>query len=232
MPLKARESRSLTSKEIIHTAVAAHGGLEKLEAVKSIVMESQSFEHFPDGSMQDEGKSKTYFYANKFRSEWHNHNHKGGMIFDGESVFTMTDGEVKLLSPGKGKSYVTFFKDSLFREPTWLLTKLMKDNFPAQYLGTEKVKGVPASVLLVTQPSGKALKVFISEETHYVVQFSYDIEIGGGGVENVVAFFDDYQDVDGIKIPHHRATKNGEYRQVLITDITLNAEIDEALFRP
>ena len=219
-------------KDIIYAAIAAHGGLEKLEAVKSIVMESQSFEHFPDGSLQDEGKSKTYFYANKFRSEWHNHNHKGGMIFDGESVFTMTDGEVKLLSPGKGKSYVTFFKDSLFREPTWLLTKLVKNDFPAQYLGTEEVKGVPASVLLVTQPSGKKLKVFISEETHYVVQFSYDIEIGPGGAENVVAFLDDYQDVDGIKIPHHRATKNGEYRQVLITDITLNAEIDEALFRP
>ena len=219
-------------KEIINAAIAAHGGLEKLEAVKSIVMESHSFEHFPDGSMQDEGKSKIYFYANKFRSEWHSHNHTGGMIFDGESLFTLSDGEVKLLPPEEGKSYATFFKDSLFREPTWLLTKLVKDDFPVQYSGTEKVKGVPASVLLVTQPSGKNLKVFISEETHYIVQFSYEVNIGGGGVESVDAFFDDYQDVDGIKIPHHRATKNGEYRQVLITDITLNAEIDETLFRP
>ena len=219
-------------KEIIHAAINAHGGLEKLEAVKNIVMESHSFEHFPDGSVQDEGQSKTYFYANKFRSEWHNHNHKGGIIFDGKSVFRLSDGAVKLLSPEEGKSYATFFKDSLSREPIWLLPTLLKDDFPVQYLGTEKVKGVPASVLLVTQPSGKKLKVFISEETHYVVQFSYDIEIGGGGTENVVAFFDDYQDVDGIKIPHHRATKNGEYRQVLITDITLNTEIDEALFRP
>ncbi|MCG8623875.1 MAG: TlpA family protein disulfide reductase, partial [Proteobacteria bacterium] len=117
-------------KEIINAAIAAHGGLEKLEAVKSIVMESQSFEHFPDGSMQDEGKYKTYLYADKFRSDWHNHNHKGGMIFDGESVFMMTDGEVKLLPPPEGKSYTTFFKDSLSREPVWLLTKLVKDDFP------------------------------------------------------------------------------------------------------
>ena len=70
-----------------------------------------------------------------------------------------------------------------------------------------------------------------SEETHYVVQFSYDIEIGGG-VKNVVAFLDDYRDVDGIKIPYYRATENGEYRRVFITDITLNAQIDEALFHP
>lgn len=220
------------AKEIINAAIAAHGGLEKLEAVKSIVMESHSFEHFPDGSMQDEGKTKIYFHANKFRSEWDNNNRKGGMIFDGEALYMIRDGEVKPLTPEEGKSYVEFFKDSLFREPIWLLPTLLKEDAPIQYLGTEAVKGIPASILLVTQPSGKKLKVFISKETHYVVQFSYEIKIGGGGVENVDAFFDDYQDVDGIKIPYHRATKNGEYRQVLITDITLNAEIDEALFRP
>ncbi len=220
------------AKEIINAAIAAHGGLEKLEAVKSIVMESHSFEHFPDGSMQDEGKNKIYFHANKFRSEWDNNNRKGGMIFDGEALYMIRDGEVKLLPSAEGKSYVDFFKDSLFREPIWLLPTLLKEDAPIQYLGTEAVKGIPASILLVTQPSGKKLKVFISKETHYVVQFSYEIKIGGGGIENVDAFFDDYQDVDGIKIPYHRATKNGEYRQVLITDITLNAEIDEALFRP
>ena len=219
-------------KEIINAAVAAHGGLEKLEAVKSLVMESHSFEHFPDGSMQDEGKTKTYFYANRFRSEWNDRNRKGAMLFDGETLYMIADGEVKRLPLEEGKSYVDFFKDSLSREPIWLLPKLLKDDVPVQYLGTEEVKGVPASILLVKQPSGKKLKVFISEETHYVVQFGYDLEIGGGGTENVVVFFDDYQDVDGIKIPYHRATKNGEYRQVLITDIALNAEIDEALFRP
>ena len=219
-------------KEIINAAVAAHGGLEALEAVKSIVMESHSFEYFPDGSVQDEGKSKTYFYANKFRSDWYAHNQRGSMIFDGESVFMIADGEVKAVSPENAESYVSYFKDSLSREPIWFLPTLLKDNVPVQYIGTEEVRGIPASVLLVTQPSGKKLKVFISDETHYVVQFSYDVEIGGGGMENVVAFFNDYQDVDGIKIPHHRATKNGEYRQVLITDITLNAEVDETLFRP
>ena len=63
--------------------------------VKSIVMESHSFERFPDGSVQDEGKAKTYFYANKFRSNWHIRSQSGSMIFDEESVFMITDGEVK-----------------------------------------------------------------------------------------------------------------------------------------
>ena len=220
-----------TVKEIIDAAIAAHGGLQRLQTVKNIVTESHSFEHFPDGDVQDEGRSKAYFYPDKFRSDWDIEGDKGGLIFDGNSLFRVTDGDVKPVPPGEIASYLIFFKDSLFREPIWLLPALAKGEVPVQYAGTEEVKGIPTSVLLVTQPSGKKLKVFISKETHYVVQFSYEVGIGGG-VENVVAFFEDYRDVDGVKVAHHRATKNGEYRQILITDIELNAEIDEALFRP
>ena len=216
--------------EIIHAAIAAHGGLERLQAVKNIVTESHSFEHFPDGDVQDEGRSKAYFYPDKFRSDWDIDGDVGGLIFDGNSLFRVTDGAVKPVPSGEVASYLIFFKDSLFREPIWLLPALAKGDIPVQYAGTEEVKGIPTSVLLVTQPSGKKLKVFISETTRYVVQFSYEVGIGGG-VENVVAFFEDYRDVDGVKIAHHRATKNGEYRQILITDIELNAEIDETLFR-
>ena len=219
-------------KDIIAAAVAAHGGLEKLEAVKSIVMESQSFEHLPDGTMQDEGSAKTYFDANRIRSDWRIHDQRDShLIFDGESVSMTTDGEVKPVPPDKAASYVNFFKDSLFREPIWLLTTLSKNDVPVQYVGTEEVMGVPTSVLLVTQPSGKKLKIFISKENHHVVQFSYDVEIGRG-VENVVAFLDDYRDVNGIKIPYYRTTKNGEYRRVLIANVMLSTEIDEALFHP
>lgn len=217
--------------EIIDAAIAAHGGLQRLQAVKNIVTESHSFEHFPDGDVQDEGRSKAYFYPDKFRSDWDIDGDVGGLIFDGHSLFRVTDGDAKSVPPGEVASYLIFFRDSLFREPIWLLPALAKGKIPVQYAGTEEVKGIPTSVLRVTQPSGKKLKVFISKETHYVVQFSYEVGIGGG-VENVVAFFEDYRDVDGVKVAHHRATKNGEYRQILITDIELNAEIDEALFRP
>ena len=218
-------------REIIDAATAAHGGLEKLQTVKNIVTESHSFEHFPDGDMQDEGRSKAYFYPDKFRSDWDVDGHRGGFIFNGNSLFQLTDGTVKPVPPGEVASFLIFFKDSLFREPIWLLPMLSKGDIPVQYVGTEEIKGIPTEVLLVTQPSGKKLKVFISKETHYIVQFSYEIGIGGGA-ENVVAFFEDFRDVDGVKVAHHRATKNGEYRQILITDIELNAEVDEALFRP
>ena len=228
---EGQQNTEPTVKEIISAAIAAHGGLQRLQTVKNIVTESHSFEHFPDGDVQDEGRSKAYFYPDKFRSDWDIDGDKGGLIFDGNSLFRVTDGDAKPVPAGEVASYLIFFKDSLFREPIWLLPALAKGGIPVQDAGTEEVKGMPTSVLLVTQPSGKKLKVFISKETHYIVQFSYEVGIGGG-VENVVAFFEDYRDVDGVKVAHHRATKNGEYRQILITHIELNADIDEALFRP
>lgn len=219
------------AKEIIDAAVAAHGGLEKLVAVKNFVMESRSFEHFPDGSVQDEGQSKSYFYANKLRNDWHTDDSVVSIIYDGKTLYQLEDEESKPIPPGAAKSFADFLKDSLFREPIWLLTNLSKNDIPVQYLGTEDVKGVPAFTLLVTQPSGKELKIFISKETHYVVQFNYSFELLRE-TKNMETVFENYRDVDGIKIAHHRTIKNGEHRETLITDVKLNTEINEALFSP
>ncbi|MDE0315101.1 MAG: redoxin domain-containing protein [Candidatus Poribacteria bacterium] len=219
------------AKEIIDAAVAAHGGLDKLAAVKNIVIESHSFEHFPDDSVQDEGQSKTYYYTNKFRNDWYIRDSVESLIFDGDSLFQLTNGEAKPIPQERAKSFVDYFKDSIFREPIWLLAKLSQNDIPVQYLGTENVKGVPAFVLLVTQPSGKELKIFISKETRYVVQFKHSIDMGRE-TENAETVFEDYRDVDGIKIAYHRTTKSFEHRETLITDIKLNTEIDETLFSP
>ena len=219
------------AKEIIKAAVAAHGGLEKLQAVKSIVMEAHGFEHLPDGTMQDEGTTKAYFYADKFRTDWHSHNQRMSLIFDGESVFSIEDGKVEQIPPEAAKYYADRHKNSGFRELIWPLTDLLRDDITVQYVGTEEVKGVPASVLLVRQASGKESRFFISEKTHLVVKVNSTTE-SGKEVRDVERYLDDYRDVSGIKIAHHRATKTFEYREILITDITLNAEIDEALFRP
>ena len=225
------KSNDPKAKEVIDAAVTAHGGLEKLQTVKNIVIESQSFEYFSDGTVQDEGKNKTYYYPDKFRADWDTNSGKDSLIFDGDTLFQLTNGKFNEIPPDKVESTVSFVKDSLFREPIWLLTNLSQNDIPVEYVGTEDIKGDTASVLLITQPSGKKLKVFFSEKTHYLVQYSYSYEIGEE--ENTgITSLDKYRDVDGIKIAHHRTTKNGEYRQVLITDIKLNAEIDEALFRP
>ena len=219
------------AQEIIDAAVVAHGGLEKLQAVKSLVMVFRSLEYHPDDSIDDEGITKIYRYPDKFRSDWYWNDEVRSLIFDGNSVFTMEDGEIEHAPPDAAKDVIDYYKNTDFREPIWPLAALLKKDVNVQYVGTEKVKGVPASVLLVTEPSGKESKFFISEKTHYVVKKDYSMGRGEEAMD-AVTYLGDYRDVDGIKIPHHTATKTFEHREIIITEITLNADIDEALFKP
>ena len=225
------QNTELTIKEIIDAAVEAHGGLEKLQSVKNIVIESQSFEYLPNGTVQDEGRSKTYYFPDKFRSDWDTNSGNDSIIYDGDSLFQLTNGKNNEKPVDKVMSTILFFRDSLFREPIWLLTNLAQNTIPAEYAGTAEIKDDTASILLITQPSGRKLKAFFSEKTHLLVKYIHYYEIAEDN-ETVEVSLDEYRDVDGIKIAHHRTTKNGEVRQVLITDIKLNADIDEALFRP
>ena len=219
------------AQEIIDAAIAAHGGLEKLQAVKNIVVVSRSLEYHPDDSIDDEGTAKMYIYPDKFRGDWYWNDEVNSVIFDGNSLFRIEDGKVEQVPPNQAKFFIDDYKKTDFREPIWPLTTLLKKDVTVQYVGTEEVKGVPASVLLVTEPSGKERKFFISEKTHYVVKMNYSSEMGEETMD-VVKYLGDYRDVDGIKIPHHIATKTFEHRENIVTEITLNAEIDDKLFLP
>ena len=219
------------AKEVLTATIAAHGGLEKLKTVKNIVMESHSFEYFPDGTVQDEGRNKSYFYPNKSRTDWNINGESDSLIYNKDAMYRVSNGKAQPIPEDKADSIISFYKDGLFREPIWLLAKLSQDEIPVKLLGTEEVGDDTASVLLLPQPSGKKLKVYISKKTHYIIQFVYGFEIEGKD-KKITTTLEDYREVDGIMISHLRTTKNGEYRQILVTDISLNAEIDDALFNP
>ena len=225
------ESIDPKAKEVIDAAISAHGGLEKLKSVKNIVMESHSFEYFPDGSVQDEGRNKSYFLPNKSRTDWDIGGRSDSLIFNEDTLIQLTDGKAQHIPKNKIESIISLYKDGLFREPIWLLTTLSQNEIPVKFLGTEEVGDDTASVLLLAQPSGKKLKVYISEKTHFIIQFEYGFEMEGED-KQITATLDDYRDVEGLMISHLRTTKNGEYRQILITDIYINAEIEETLFTP
>ena len=229
--LEIGEGVDPNATDIITATIAAYGGLEKLKAVKNIVMESHSFEYFPDGTVQDEGRNKSYFSQNKSRSDWDINGERDSLIYNEGTIFRVSNGKVQPIPDDRTASIISFYKDGLFREPIWLLSKLSQDQIPVKFLGTEEVGDDTASVLLLPQPSGKKLKVYISEKTHYIIQFVYGFEIEGKD-KKITTTLEDYREVDGIMISHLRTTKSGEYRQILITDISLNAEMDDALFNP
>ena len=215
-------------KEILAAAVEAHGGIEKLQAVKNFVMKRQTAANTPNGPMQIE-EILSYLYPDKVRQDM-NIPEIGEMsqIFDGESAFMKGQMGVQPLPP----EVVNTYRDSVFRETVWLLTNLTLNDIPMQYAGTAEVNGTPASVLLVTQPSGEMLHLFISEETHYVVKMGFR-ETSQGVTANWETLFDDYRDVDGIHISHHIVQNvDGElFSETWVSDVMLNADVDASLFK-
>ena len=225
---EASEADIAMAKEILAAAVEAHGGIEKLQAVKNIVLKGKTAANTPNGPMQIEGTSY-YLYPDKFRQDA-SIPQVGEMsqIFDGETAFMKGQMGVQPLPP----EAVNTYRDGVFRETIWLLTNLTLNDIPMQYAGTEEVLGTPAAVLLVTQPSGELLRLFISEETHYVVKMGFR-EMSQGVTANRETLFDDYRDVDGIQITHHVVQNvDGElFTESWISQVTLNAALDASLFQ-
>ena len=213
---------------IVAKAVEAHGGFEKLQAVENFVMNVGLYEYFPDGTSEIEGYGRLYYYKDKLRTEFRtDEGERYIRLFDGTSLYASEDDKLQQVPHEEAKFTINRVKDTVFSEPIWLLIKLAQNEIPIQYVGTKNVNGVPTSVLRVRQPSGKPLKIFISEKTHLFVQFV----ISDGRVDTVQSF-KQYKEVDGIKTAHQIIFKNESHNETYYTNITLNADIDLKLFNP
>ena len=59
---------------------------------------------------------KAYFYPNKFRSDWDVDGDRGGLIFDGNSLFQLTDRAAKSVPPEVGSVFFLSFLKIVFSE--------------------------------------------------------------------------------------------------------------------
>ena len=215
------------TKGILPAAIEAHGGVEKLQAVKNIVVEGRTAANSPMGPMNLDVKVYQV-YPNKLRQDIKMPQGEMSVAFDGTSGFVLTPMGPQPLPPEMTAS----LKDGIFREPVWLLVNLMQDDGSVQYAGTEEVMGKPTAIVLIKQPSGEMLRVFISEETHYIVKMEFR-ETEQGVALNKESLMDDYRDVDGVKIPYHlvQNVEGEQFTETHISSVTINAELDESLFQ-
>ena len=224
---EASDTDVAKAKEILAAAVEAHGGIERLKAVKNVVADSQTTRHTPMGQM--DLKVVLYqVYPGKMRQNIVAPQGEMNIVFDGEAAFAITPMGTQPLPP----EMVTSLKNAIFRDTVPLLVHLTENDVPIQYAGTEEVNGKPTSVLLVKQPSGEMVKVFISEDTHYVVKLAFS-ETEQGVTMDIETMFSDFRDVEGIKFAFHVVQNvNGElYTDNRFNSVKLNTELDESLFK-
>ena len=217
------------TQAVIAKAVEAHGGLEKLKAVENMVMDASIFAHHPDGSVDEETRAKAYLYRDKSYMEFiPDTGERLSRIFDGTTIYEKKpDGTYERMPDEVAKSLTAFYNDWLFSMPIWLLPVLAENEIPIEYVGTGHAKDAPAVVLSVQQPSGRPLKIYISSETHYIVQLAFH-----DGRVNRVTSFEQYKDVDGIKMSHSWTEKHQSHTETFLSNVIINADIDPKLFDP
>ena len=223
---EASEMDVAKARKILAASVEAHGGLEKLNAVKNVVADSQTIRYTPMGQM--DLKVVLYqVYPDKMRQNIVTPQGEISIVFDGEAAFAMSPTGTQPLPP----EMVTSLKNAIFRDTVPLLVHLTENDVPIQYAGTGEVDGKPTSVLLVKQPSGEMVKVFISEDTHYVVKLAFR-ETEQGVTMDIETMFSDFRDVEGVKFAFHVVQNvNGElYTDNRFNSVKLNTELDDSLF--
>ena len=232
---EASEADIAKAKEILAAAVEAHGGLEKLQAVKNIVIKTRATTNSPTMGQRQIETTAYYLYPDKFRQDFKiSPGGQMGYVFDGVSafgsVFDASGMTIQPLPPERANA----FRDTVFREPLWLLTNLSENEIPIQYGGTGAVDGKPVDILLVPQPTTRILQLFVSQETRYIVKFIHRETTPEGITADRATFMEDYRDVEGIKVAHHIVQKVED--QILsdsrVTQVILNAEeIDASVFQ-
>ena len=225
---EAGEKEVAEAKMILDDVVEAHGGLEKLQSVRSFVAQGQYNLNTPGGMMQAEIK-RYRLLPGKIRLDitLQAMGMQMSQVFDGESAWMAMPQGVQDL-PG---SQVEEFKKEALRDTINLLVNLSGADISAQHLGTEDVNGRPTDVIRVTVSAADALKLFIDQETKYIVKKSYQ-SLGQEGPVETEEFIDDYRDVSGVKIGFHTVVyQNGEpFLEGTFSEVMINAEVDESLF--
>ena len=225
---EAGEAETVKAKAILADVIEAYGGLEKLQSVRSFVAQGQYTRSTPGGMMQV-GIKRYHVLPYKIRLDItvQAMGMQMSQIFDGESAWLAMPQGIQPLP----ESEVEEFKKAALRDTINLLANLSSDDISAQYLGTEDVNGKSADVIRVTVSDADALKLFVDQETKYIVKKSYQ-SLGQTGPVETEEFIDDYRDVSGVKIGFHTVVhQNGEpFLEGTLSEAMLNTEVAESLF--
>ena len=224
---EASDSDIAKAKEILAATVEAHGGMDLLKAVDNLVLEADNTMMTPGGPVVVQ-IGIYVLYPDKYRQDAKTPQGEFSLIYDGEAAYASSMMGTEQLPP----EISTSVKDALFRDPIQLLEHLSQnESAQIQFAGSEEVNGTPASILVTEQPSGEMLKIYISEETNYIVKLVYR-ETEQGVVLNKENIYSDFRDVDGIKIAYSfiQNIDGNTYIDSRSTSVKLNTEIDETLF--
>lgn len=213
---------------LIEKAAAARGGLEALQSVRDVTILSRLKQETPAGTL--DLTVKTYLVLpDKYRQDAVTPFGDISLILDGNSGWQKGPQGSRPAPP----AFVESIRKNLARNIDRLLPEILSGNRAAQFLETATLEGRPVDIVLVTDASGEGMRLFVDQETGYVVKQEYQSPTPEGPVTEE-RIFSDFRTVNGLVLPHKTVVlQNGrQTSDAAVVNIEINTGVDPALFAP
>lgn len=210
-------------KETFDKVIAACGGKKSFSAIKSAVIKTETSVSTPQGDMQLSVTS-SHIFPNKVVQEMNTPGGAFTVVFDGEKGwFVGPQGSQDL-----PESQVKETKGEIFRSFTNLF---QAENLKIQDLGTEESEGKKLDLLLISDPFGNELKMYVDQASYLPLKLSYRGQ-GMMGPSNFEEVLSDFREASGVKLPFDQVINvdGKKYAETKILEMNLNASVDPGLF--
>ncbi|MFQ5633180.1 MAG: hypothetical protein ACE5I1_30805, partial [bacterium] len=208
--------------------IAALGGLDKIQAVKSTKVKGKL-------SIPMQGVEADFTRHSKrphfIRLDVNIQGQEMVQAYDGETAWHifpfMGDPTPQPMPEYQAKTF------KLQADMDGPLVDYKKEGHKAELVGKEDMEGTEVYNLKVTLKSGEIFHHFIDSE-HYLELKNIAKTKGPGGNEvEVVTYISDYKEVGGMMMPHSITVKNPMQGnvEITITTVVMNVDMDDSLFK-
>lgn len=213
--------KAQTADEIIAKHIEARGGMEKLKALQSLVLE---------GTMQQQGVdvSMKFFYMQNTASRVE----FTAMNQTGYNIITTTNGWS--MNPFTGNDALVALPEEAVKEAQVQLdiqgplVDYKDKGSKVEYLGRESVQGADMFKLKLTRANGKSILYYLNKD--YLVAKSVSTATVNGNEQEVITEYSDFKKTpEGYTLAFHRINANAD---ITFDKIIINSKLDDTLFKP
>lgn len=216
-------AQAQTADEVINKHIAAIGGKDVLNKIKTQVTQSSI------SVMGSDLSSTTTLVVGK--------GFKNVANFNGQEIIqciTPTSGW--MMNPLAGQTDPTALPEDQVKAAQSVLevggglTNYKEKGGKAEVTGTENVEGVKAIKLKVTDKEGKESFYYIDPATYYVIKRETTVEAGGQSV-TAVSTFSNFKKTDiGFVLPYTTVVNQGFEMTITVDKVEFNKEVDPKIF--
>ncbi len=238
----------IKANEILNAAIKAHGGEEKIKALKNILLEYNGMRHMINQSRTayapwDKSPSLGKVVADQEHDKLYSYNsssYPGIGAFAG--VYAINGKEGFHYEPEKnymGDEVMKITGNAIHAPwnyakrwmPPLLLLQMLENKNSLRYSGTINKFDSELHVLNFAQPNAYTMSVYFDAKTHYFRGYEAIRDDGVYGDISDEGIFDDYRDFKGVIFPLKRTDylNNDTAREITIK-LVVDANVDTALF--